>query len=270
MNNAEEFKKEMEGIIIPGSTIGVHGMRIENENRIVNDISSILTKGLIINHPSGIVGNVALFGTTDDWGYEEIYDYAYYFSDNYVVNFVIAIPETFITSNDDIYLTCLGDAADYRKNKGLQNYNKDVLNNWINEYISIKRCIPKEFIVGVMIYEKQTDRNIYMFNKNYYGNLSLEAQKLFSDSLINDIKNIKECSSGIWKIADNKLIYLLKKETNGMEDFNYHQSIDLDDIKDAIEQIDKLIDYYSLLKINNFQLKCIRNYLEKNYKKNKE
>ena len=270
LNNELEFKKEMESTILTHSTIGVHGLNI-NDNNMIEQISSILSKGLFINHPSGMVGNIAFYGTTDDWGYKEIYDYAYYSasSDKFIVNFIVAIPETLTTSNGDNYLVCLGDAADYRKNKGLQNYNQNALDNWLNQYISVKKCLPKEFIVGTTITDKISGKTSFAVNKSYYGNLSDDQKMKCSDNLINDLLNTEYCYPHLmYKITDNNLVSIKKtKDANGNNTFQDGEFIDLGDLNKALEDIDGDIELYKSYNINSFYLEQVKEYLNRQYAK---
>lgn len=187
--NTEQLNALMKKIIVKNSSVGVHGAGVRNREIASNTdwnvvYNNILSSGLQLYDTGceqhGISGHIDMRGKIENIPNTETYIQEYKtFKDHMVCDIIIAIPETIKDINDVIYY--LGD------------YSNEVSGDDIifkdNErfYFPLNRIktLPKEFIVGCIVYEYNKIENgvTYYQNENYYGLLSDDKKGRLIDEL---------------------------------------------------------------------------------------
>ena len=179
--NFEEFCafiKSLDG----NMSIGVHGVKEEtllNEPEIVE---KVLSKGLELKSWGGILSSIRMFGQVKDLGtadLEEIYKYTYGVGRRgEIVNFLFGFPEVITNSQKEEYF--LGHYINSSKGKDDPNAGLDLP---LNALCDDERLVPREFIIGTIVFQDFLPRPTVTKNPNFYGELSPEMTQKFHDNL---------------------------------------------------------------------------------------
>ena len=153
IESKEQFRKDLESIIIPESSIGLHGIDKIDSEKIYH---SIANQGLRMSSKYGLVGNIEFRGDFEHMDINDIYDYGY---GNKIV--LLAIPKIGEFEDVQFYI------GSFPKNRG--GYQKD---DYRCDSIPIHNLkfgsyLPKEFVVGVFMHDKNDA--YFELNPNYLG-----------------------------------------------------------------------------------------------------
>lgn len=190
----KELEDILKQIVIPNSSIGLHGIRNRDED-IDNNIdlaNKILNEGLnIVMEWSGLVGTICMLGKIEQCNFKEITDYVYGI-DKYknIVNIIFAIPETIpMIDGDEYFVGTFPECCGYGKN------DERSTSIPFNRFIDENGRFPTEFIVG---YIKNKYRDIsedfveeLILNENYIGFKTPVERLLYFDSIKTKLEKIR-------------------------------------------------------------------------------
>ncbi len=171
----EELQKHLESIIIPESSIGVHGISTSNDGIII--YRKIISNGLEIHHSyAGIVSTVCFINpqeNPDTFDIKDITGYCYGIDkNNMLCNVIIAIPEIMeLPDGRSIYL---GKFLKYNNGYGKNDQRA------FSVPINMIEKVPSQFIVGLYIRELNKYEGNFILNNNYIGLQTRENQQEFA------------------------------------------------------------------------------------------
>lgn len=185
---SDQLYETLKMVVSPDSSIGVHNVWArDSEKSNLELASNILQNGLkITNRSYGIVGNVKMLGSINEFDQNDAYNltkYSYgYQEDSDIVTIVVAIPETLKLLDDtEVYL------GKYLKFDG--GYGKDDTRA-LSMPINYLEVLPQEFIVGVYHSKMNESLGDFIINQSYIGLRTEEEQKLFNTQFFDSIKAI--------------------------------------------------------------------------------
>ena len=211
-----QLEKILHEIVIPGSTIGLHGISTSGDG--ADKYKSIENSGLKNNTAYGIVGTVEFINLPENptkFNISDITQYRYGVDGNQIsYTVIIAIPEVLELSDGQVVY--LGRFLKYHM------FGKDderaiyVPINWIKN-------IPSEFIVGAYTKNLKTHKTSFTLNKNYLGLKENKQQQAFAT---NFYTNFFELTYNFHKkkllTFDEETIDFIKKLISSGYDENFY------------------------------------------------
>lgn len=189
----KELEDILKQIVIPNSSIGVHGIKYNGKDSNIDVANKILNQGLDINMECyGLVGTICMFGKVEQCNFKEITGYVYGCDEHKnIVNVIVAIPETIPMIDGDEYF--IGDFPEYKYGYG-KNDDRARCNSF-NYFTDDNNRFPTEFIVG---YIKNKYRHIsegfeeeFILNENYIGLKTPIERLIYFDSIKNKLDELK-------------------------------------------------------------------------------
>ena len=181
----EQLKELLTNIIIPGSSIGVHG--IGHSDNVIDVYNQIVETGLNITTPSyGVVGNVTFINPEENPDSYDIHDITSYTYGDIINNkkytVIIAIPNIMELPYGPKYFV-----GNFYKFSGYGKDDDRARSLPINKNIS---KVPSEFIVGAHIKEFNDKYYIinesFLLNNNYIGLKNSDEQQLFYEKFLDN------------------------------------------------------------------------------------
>lgn len=223
LNKVEQIRS----LIVPGSTIAVHGVTSDSDNHRRIILSIMYGNGLNTNKNSNIYYNCSVKGKEDSL--ENALNYMYADNNGTYTNIVFAIPDVIENSNGEtIFMGSLPkDSGGY-----VDKYNRSFNGLLINKFIEEQGYIPKEFILGFVVGKYNSDgiNEEFVVNPHYIGCTDIIDRRKFGDSFL------EKCSLGY-----------------DIDDYNL-TNVDLNKIEDKINA-------YARFGQRNLILEQIRDYL---------
>lgn len=179
----ENIKNKIASIIIPESFVCVHG--ISKAESVVQKIKGIFARGLFMTRDGGINSNCIAFGEYNNFDFEKVFNYVYFFDQFGIsVNIIIAIPKTITASNGKQYY--IGPFEDTYVGSDINRIRK-VCSHPFNAWVNRKRHLLSEFILGAYIKNKDGSYTDFIINENYIGLKTLEEKTNFYDDILKEI-----------------------------------------------------------------------------------
>ena len=193
--DARSLDTKLREIVIPGSSIGVHGIKVNDVHQL--DIyESIRVHGLYMTSRYGLVGNIAFLNPIEEYNIDDIVGYTYGIDNTAKYTVVVAIPNTIKTSDGQEYF--LGNFYKYHL------YGKDDSRARalpINEM----GTLPPEFVVGLYVGIVNGGSQKFYLNDRYLGLQNANYRDKFSDNFVEIIKQ-RTGDDSLLKIGDAGLV----------------------------------------------------------------
>lgn len=176
----EKLQEILKNIVLPGSSIGVHGIARDNPAQIAD---LIMKQGLLNSrYHSGLTGTIAFLGQVENIDCKDILSYTYgiYDDEGNVYTIVCAIPEVVKDETGKEYYLGV-----YNKS---EKHGKDDLKLHSNPTHDLGILFP-EYIVGCVVRNVHTRQSKFILNGHYISFQSEKDQALINIVLLSFIRD---------------------------------------------------------------------------------